>query len=80
MTVSRKSFRRVGLEAGGGDEENGVGGGVGGPTSAERWLRNRALLWELQCDSVQNSSRRKSGGGIRSIFQCFVDLRRLSWK
>lgn len=36
MTVSRISFRKVGLEAGGGDGENGVGGGVGGPASAER--------------------------------------------
>lgn len=36
MTVSRMSFRKVGLEAGGGDGENGMGGGVDGPTSAER--------------------------------------------
>jgi hypothetical protein len=35
MTVSRMSFRKVELEAGGGDGENGMGG-VGGPTSAER--------------------------------------------
>ena len=36
MTVSRMSFRKVGLEAGGSDRENGMGEGEGGPTSAER--------------------------------------------
>ena len=35
MTVSRTSSRKVGSEAGGRDGENGMGGGVGGPTSAE---------------------------------------------
>lgn len=40
-------------------EKMGWGGGVGGPTSAERELSDRALLWELQRYFVQNSSCRK---------------------